>query len=401
MAISVFSKGARAAAVTSVVVTSCIASSLSVPANASSPTTPAEINESAAFAARELERGASNGTEKYLVPGVTGAADIGLTMDYLYILDALGGHDELVDASYSAVQQRLDSYLVFDGETDSNRLSKVVALENTLGKSDSGRINTLAISVQQDGKVMNTRDGAGSSAMTNFGQAWAVIALEQSGKSAEAERAAQYLADQICPDGGIPLSQSSNQCGSVDPDSTALAAQALALTLGSDDSHTKSAVQFLRNNMGQSGGITSRYAGINSNTTALAAGAFQAVDDVDSFAKAHRFLDSTRFGASAGSELRGAFAHQSAHVATTSSLTDQVRRATGQAALAFAGFNYVGSEQLLNFGAPANPQPQPRPDAQESSAGSPVTIALGLIGGVAAVIALLAFLMNSSLPFGF
>src|SRR5690606_3847965 len=136
-----------------------------------------------------------------------------------------------------------------------------------------------------------------------------------------------------------------------------MAGQALALVRGADAPSTGSVLQYLRNNTTAEGGINSRFAGINANSTALAASAFAYAGDLDAFERNHAFLDAVRFDHSAPEALRGGFAYKSSDVDPITTVSGQIRRVTAQAALGFAGGSYASSETLY----PEQVDPDPTP----------------------------------------
>lgn len=403
----------------------------SVPANvapaiAASPATSADLSSARDFLESQVQAGAGADTP-YILPGATdGSEDVGLTLDYLLAIDAMGGDASLVDAAFDAIvkQETLDRYLLTvdpsDGVsyTDINKSAKLVYTASRVGYSSpavEGLAQKLARSLDSDGRAHDLAStGALDTALTNFGQSWVVIALEQIGQSNVADDAADNLVAQLCADGGIPLYYKADpDCGNVDPDTTALAAQALSFAVGASDAATTSAVNYLRAAQKADGGFTTRIMGgsefVNVNTTSLAAGAFVAVGDTQRFARAHGYLDSARFDSSATASVRGGFA-QTPESLDQQTLNDTIRRTSGQAALAFAGHNYIGSTPITNFTpADASNPPAGQPDAESdssssspgnSSSNSPAAIAFGLIAAVAAIIAAIAGAMNIQLPRG-
>lgn len=401
------SLGTRTTAVVTAVATTCCAV-ITAPATLSPAfaTTP-EVADSARFLADQLAAGTGEPSGENLLPGPRGASattpnDVGMSQDYLFTLKSLGAETDQLNRSYTATKNNLQSHLYFGDIVDANRLAKTVALDATMGSLDAKLVQALESTVQADGQVKDLQAGQPATAVTNFGQSWAVIALKQAGKEDLARSAARFLSRQQCVDGGIPLDQQNPpQCTSVDPDSTALAAQAFAFVLGANDPATTSAIEYLKNNQAENGGMNSRFSGVNTNTTALAAGAFVAVGDKDAFSKAHRYLEAARLTGQAAPSLRGGFAQTAEKVSSTTSVDDSIRRTSGQAALAFAGYNYVGSEPLTAKPSEVPPTTTPRPSGNDSSGDSPVGLAFGLIAAVVAVIAAIAAAMNSQLLRGF
>ncbi|WP_293954931.1 hypothetical protein [uncultured Corynebacterium sp.] len=326
-------------------------------AHAATPPTSAEIHTTGAFLASQLDA-----TTDGLLTGPTGRTDIGLTADVIFALDALNTHPEQADRSYTAVMANLDGFTHFLGEVDANRMAKIVALEDSRGERDSTRIAELVDAVQDNGQMMNETEGEPTSAVQNFGQSWSVIALARVGETAAAEKAASFLENQICPDGGVPLFQADPpSCNSVDPDTTGLAAQALTLVHGKDHPSTQATLGYLREKINASGGITGRFSGVNASTTTLAAGAFAAAADTANLTRTHSYLNSVRFGDTAPAVLRGAFAWRIQGMDATTTPTDQILRTSAQAALGFAGANYINAAVVYPGQDAPTPSPEPTP----------------------------------------
>lgn len=366
-------------------------------AGAATPPTGPELQSTGDFLATQLRN-----TGDGLLSGPTGWADVGLTADVIFALDALDAHRDQADRSYAAVLDNADDFMYFDYgegdiEVDAGRLAKIVALQNARGERTDTYVADLVDAIQDDGRLMNEIAGAPNSATHNFSQAWAVIALARVGETEAAEKARDYLESQICPDGGIPLSQAiPPNCTSVDPDSTGLAGQALALVSGTDAASTESVLGYLRSNMTEEGGINSRFSGVNANSTALAAGAFTAAGDLASFARTHEYLDSVRFDDQAPESLHGAFAWRTLGMDTITAPTDQIRRTSAQAALGFTGGNYATSTTVYTGQVDETPTPDPTPTTPDdnTSGSSQGGIFVGAIAAVIAVIAAVIGFMN-------
>lgn len=351
---------------------------------AATPPTDSELESTAGFLATQLEN-----TDNGLLVGPTGRTDIGLTTDFIFALDALDRQSAQSDHSYAAVIDNADSFLYFDGEVDAGRLAKIIALQDTRGERNDIYVAELVDAVQEDGRMMNETDGEPTSPAQNFSQAWSVIALARVGETEAANKAADFLESQICEDGGVPLFPATPPtCTSVDPDSTGMAGQALTLVRGADAPSTGSVLQYLRDNTTEEGGITSRFAGINANSTALAAGAFAVAGDLDAFERNHAFLDTVRFDDSAPEDLRGGFAYKISDVDKVTTVTDQIHRVTAQAALGFAGGSYTSSDALYPGQVDPDPTPtEPTEPGDNSNGSSTGGIFLGILAAIAAVIA--------------
>lgn len=360
-------------------------------AAAATPPTDSELESTAGFLAAQL-RNSENG----LLDGpFSGRADLGLTADFIFALDALDMHHDQADRSYEAMVNNADDFVYFMGEVDAGRMAKFVALQNTRGERNETYIAELVDAIQEDGRLMNETDGEPTSSAQNFSQSWAVIALARAGETEAAEKAADFLESQICEDGGVPLFPATPpSCSSVDPDSTGMAGQALALVRGADAPSTGSVLQYLRDNTTEEGGINSRFAGINANSTALAASAFAYVGDLGAFERNHAFLDAVRLDDSAPEDLRGGFAYKISDVEQVTTVTDQIRRVTAQAALGFAGGSYASSDTLYPVQVdpdPVDPTPteptEPTEPGDSSNGSSTGGIFLGVLAAIAAVIA--------------
>ena len=352
---------------------------------AATPPTDSELESVAGFLAAQLRE-----SDDGLLDGpFSGRADLGLTADFIFALDALDMHHDQADRSYQALVNNADDFVYFLGEVDAGRMAKLVALQNTRGDRNDTYVAELVDAIQDNGRLMNETDGEPTSEAQNFSQSWAVMALAQAGETEAAEKAADFLESQICEDGGVPLFPATPPtCTSVDPDSTGMAGQALALVRGADAPSTKNVLQYLRNNTTPEGGINSRFAGINANSTALAAGAFAYAGDLDAFERNHAFLDAVRFDDSAPEELRGGFAYKISDVAGVTTVSDQIRRATAQAALGFVGGSYASSETLYPEQVDPDPvDPAPSDSDGSSSGSSEGGIFLGVLAAIAAIIA--------------
>ena len=379
------------------------------PAMATSPASQADLTNTRDFIESQLRAGA--GADKpFVLPGASaGSEDVGLTLDYLLALDALGGDETLIDSGFDAITQEelLGNYLLAEDSStgvfyaDINRTAKLVYVASHVGYSSPAiedLINQLLGSLDENGRA-HDRASTGSldTEVTNFGQSWVIIALEKLGRSELADDAAANLANQLCRDGGIPLYYKAEpDCMNVDPDTTAIAVQALSSAAGPEDTATTSAIDYLRKVQKPNGGFTTRSMGgsefVNVNTTSLAAGAFVAVGDSQGFARAHTYLDSARFDENAADVVHGAFA-QTPEDSGQQKLNDTIRRTSGQAALAFAGHNYIGSEPITDFAEPSEPVSQAGAEdtlpasEQDSSNETSTTINFGLIVAVIAIIA--------------
>lgn len=345
--------------------------------------TAADLQLSANFLSNQLSDG--------LATGPSGADDLGLTQDMLLSLDAVDPNSSQAQQSFHTMMDSLDSYLYLGGEVDAARLAKTVVVADAFEQPNAVLIAQLVDTVQDNGQLKNETAGEPTSGVTNFGQAWGVLALARAGETAAAERAADFLATQICANGGVPLSQLTEPtCTTQDADTTALAAQAFALVDGTTADSTTRTVNYLSAAQDASGGISGFRLDVNANTTALAASAFALVNKETEFSKAHAYLESTRFGASASTDLAGAFAWRSSDVATATTVTDQIRRTSAQAALAYAGANYANDNLFISVTPPTSeptPAPAPAPEAGSSAGSAGIIIAVvALLAAIAAAV---------------
>lgn len=349
-------------------------------ADTAGPADTAITADTAAFIARELSATGTN-----LMPSVVDTPDVGLSIDAVFALDALGGQQAQADATYDAIKQEADAFIHEGGETDAGRLAKIVALRASRNDVDASLLQELVAAVGADGAL---RGVGATDTVYNFSQAWAVIALSRSGETTAAGQAAQFLLNQRCESGAIPLSAATPpNCAQENTDTTALFVQAVSLT-HPEDPHLQSATQFLRAKQGMDGGLASEQLPVNANTTGLAAGAFAVTRDQEGFHRAHSYLSSLRFDASAPASLKGAFAWSRSQTSAPSGPTDQIRRASVQAAVGFAGANYANAnkvdlpQDVPTTAAPStSEQPAPSPANESGSSGGGFAIIVaGIIG---------------------
>jgi hypothetical protein len=134
---------------------------------------------------------------------------------------------------------------------------------------------------------------------TALSTAWAVLGLSRTDSPAGEEAAAGFAAIQ-CPDGGFNFMDvdGGDDCIS-DPDTTGLAASALA-TLDGDTATAAltAAVDWLEGVQAEDGGFDNGF-GENANSTAMAAQAFLAADRADPAKRAVAFLIGLQFGCTA------------------------------------------------------------------------------------------------------
>lgn len=322
------------------------------------------------------------------IPGPVGTPDIGLNQDLLLSLKALDPDSPKIDAAYTAIAPELDGYVSVSDYIFSDRLAKTVAFQDALGIRNADFIAQLVSAVQENGQIKNLANGEATTAINNFSQAWGVLALHRVGETEAAERATDFLETQVCSDGGVQLASAIEPtCKTTDSDVTAMAAQALTLANGAQDPTTQATLNYLVTTMDETGGVKNTWTGVNSNSTGLVGSAFALAGDEENYLKAREYLASVQFGEDADPSIQGGFAFTVKAKETDTAISDQIRRATSQAALGFAGGNYANAE-LITIANPVDPTPDPEiPTPPADSEGS-----TGGIGGAGIIIAILAIL---------
>lgn len=323
-----------------------------------------------------------------LIPGPVGTPDIGLNQDLLLSLNALAPDSPEIDAAYAAIAPELEGYVSVSDYIFSDRLAKTVAFQDALGVRDADFIAQLVSAVQENGQIKNLDNGEATTAINNFSQAWGVLALHRVGETEAAERATEFLKTQVCSDGGVQLASAIEPtCKTTDSDVTAMAAQALTLANGAQDPTTQAILDYLVTTMDETGGVKNTWTGVNSNSTGIVGSAFALAGDEENYLKAREYLASVQFGEDADPSIQGGFAFTVKAKETNTAISDQIRRATGQAALGFAGGNYA-NDKLITIANPVDPTPDPEiPTPPADSEGS-----TGGIGGAGIIIAILAIL---------
>ena len=323
-----------------------------------------------------------------LIPGPVGTPDIGLNQDLLLSLNALAPDSPEIDAAYAAIAPELEGYVSVSDYIFSDRLAKTVAFQDALGIRNADFIAQLVSAVQENGQIKNLDNGEATTAINNFSQAWGVLALHRVGETEAAERPTDFLETQVCSDGGVQLASAIEPtCKTTDSDVTAMAAQALTLANGAQDPTTQATLDYLVTTMDETGGVKNTWTGVNSNSTGLVGSAFALAGDEENYLKAREYLASVQFGEDADPSIQGGFAFTVKAKETDTAISDQIRRATSQAALGFAGGNYANAE-LITIANPVDPTPDPEiPTPPADSEGS-----TGGIGGAGIIIAILAIL---------
>jgi hypothetical protein len=175
-----------------------------------------------------------------------------------------------------------------------------------------------------------------------FSQSLAIIALSRDGGAPA--KAVTFLLSTECKNGGFPLDFGQKTCVS-DPDSTALAAQALLAT-----GHRAAAdrglwwLAYIQTTEKGSGGINATGGTTpNANTTGLAGEAFAAAGWKVPAAKAATFLDSLQRGCSAPAAQHGALAYDKTGFAASTAVDATAQGILGLADIPLATISGHGS----------------------------------------------------------
>ena len=305
--------------------------------------------------------------------------DIGLTADFAYGLDAIGGHDARVDQILDAIEPRAhDEWYTSTYQnvttTYAGSVAKLLVLvQQTAGTPTSyGGQNLVtllnarvATSSPIVGRLENLNDSFGDA--NTIGQAYAAHGLATAGAS-NAEEATSFLLDQQCSSGYFRLlfnsskSDSDQSCvnGTDDPDTDATAIAILQLQSQSGNATVNTAITKAKTWLasqqksdGSFGGGTSTE-GSNANSTGLAAQALGGT--ADSSQAAQWLRDHQATGYDACNKLigdRGAIAYDDAGLAAgrsdgiVATTQDQWRRASAQAV--------AGLADLPQDSTPSNP----------------------------------------------
>jgi LPXTG-motif cell wall-anchored protein len=265
-----------------------------------------------------------------------GYPDLGLTLDAVLAFAASGTSAGSAEAAltYVADPANLPVY-VGDGTTESyaGALAKLSYATLVYGGDPTsvGGADLLArLRARQQASGRFTDASQYGDFSNAFSQAYAILALARVPGGAPAA-AVGYLADQACPDGGIPLNFEQATCAS-DPDATAVAAQ--ALQVGGADAAATAALDHLESIQAASGGFggAGPTAGVNANSTGLVAQALAAGGRTEAAAASVRFLGTLQLGCTAPAAQRGAVAYDA-----TGFDASTAPRATAQAVLGLAG----------------------------------------------------------------
>ncbi|WP_016697717.1 prenyltransferase/squalene oxidase repeat-containing protein [Actinoalloteichus spitiensis] len=333
------------------------------------------------------------------MPGFVGA-DWGLTIDSLLALAATNADPAAVEEVADAVAANVRSYNSHDdwgvpGVRVAGATAKILvaAVAADRDPTDFGghdmRQETLDLIAgpeagTQEGRL---RDQGTADQSNTFGQSLGVIGLARSGGVPQS--AVDFLIRQQCSSGGFRLSPElfgtpSESCDSspdavLDPDSTAMAVQALLAADRAGAEHAGAAAvrgaQWLASVQRDDGsfGGSGPTAGSNTNSSGLAGQALAAAGMPDAAEEAADYvagLQLTEDNAGAGSADRGAIAYNPNSFAAavedgvTDMARDQWRRATAQAVLALA-------KVPLGETGEAEPGPRPPNTSQPTTTSAP------------------------------
>ncbi|MCP2334568.1 LPXTG cell wall anchor domain-containing protein [Actinoalloteichus caeruleus] len=335
------------------------------------------------------------------MPGFVGA-DWGLTIDALLALAATNADPAAVEEAADAVAANIRSYNSHDdwgvpGVRVAGATAKILvaAVAADRDPTDFGghdmRRETLDLIAGPDAGVQEGRlkDQGTADQSNTFGQSLGVIGLARSGGVPQS--AVDFLIRQQCSSGGFRLSPElfgtpSASCDSspdavLDPDSTAMAVQALLAADEAGAEHAGAAaargagwLASVQRDDGSFGG-SGPTAGSNTNSSGLAGQALAAAglrDAADEAADYVAELQLTEGNAGAASADRGAIAYNPGSFASavadgvTDMARDQWRRATAQAVLALA-------KVPLGESGKEEPGPPPPSTSQPTTPSAPET----------------------------
>ncbi len=328
------------------------AQAASAPASASAlegtqPTSASRARAAAGWLGRQFVDGSHLETEF----GGTPYPDAGITLDAVLALAAakVGDGSGAAAIDWLASGSQLSRY-IGDGTNESYagahaKVSLTLSVRGHDGNRFAGRpVLSELIALQQPSGRFSDRSAFGDFSNA-FSQSLAIVALQRAAEPTG--KAARYLADQACPDGGVPETFESATCAS-QVDATAFAVQAFLAT-GRRGAAVK-AMAWLRGKQEPNGSFG------NANSTGLAAAALAAGGWNGLAAQARANLSSLQQDCTAPVADRGAIAYQSGAFDPSTA-----PRATAQAVLGLARADWshltsVGSRnQLPTFGCGGTP----------------------------------------------
>ncbi|TIC87969.1 hypothetical protein E8D34_06660 [Nocardioides sp. GY 10113] len=294
-------------------------------------------------------------TDGVLVNEEYDAPDYGGTVDAIYSLEAVGGHDADVDAMTEAVYAHAQEYAAPDQDVWAGNAGKLVALATDNGDDPSDldgfdALGTLLGRIDESGRTSD-KSQYGDFA-NSLGQAWAVRGLAGAG-AAEAAAATDFLLLQQCADGFFRQDFSKPKAkdqscdgdgGTASVDATALAVLLLGDVAADDEdlaTALEAAVAYLVGAQADDGSFEGGAdLPANANSTGLAARALAQAGEDEAAAAAAGWLRAHQVGddcAGALADASGAIAYDDAAVtgATQDGITAassyQWRLATAQA----------------------------------------------------------------------
>ena len=379
------------------------------------------------------------------MPGLGGTPDWGLTIDTLIALEATGVAPDTSREITDTLAAHVRDYNSLDAWSEpGQRIAGATAkllYAAVVTDSDPTRFGEYDLRAEtldlvagpetgpENGRVKDKVNAPSVDNSNTFGQALAVLGLARSGDLPE--NVVEFLIDQQCSAGGFRLypyafgggtvtgdCDSQDGAAVLDPDSTAMAVQALlaadehAHTPGARDAALAGADWLLtqQHSDGSFGG-SGPTAAPNSNSTGLAGQALAATGHDDAAARAADWVLShqlTADTAGAATAELGAIAYnpEALEAARTDGIgdfqRDQWRRATAQALLAPAGIALgdIGTEEVVAPPSDGSPDPDDDPTGpvppvgadQLPVTGSPVTTIV--VAGVALLLVAVALLMS-------
>lgn len=277
--------------------------------------------------------------------------DVGLTLDSILALDAVGVAQDVAADALAQITSEVSAYVAPDDVVSAGRAAKTLLAVNAQG----GDINAvdgrdldadLRGEIQPDGTI-----GTGPIAGP-FSHALSMMALAATPGGVPAD-VTTALIDQACTDGGFTFAY--GDCTESSPDTTSLAIHAL-LADGGDDAlaAVADAVTALIDVQGADGNIETSF-GSNANTTGLAAWALAGAGETGRAAFARGAVGNLVVPcASVDETARGAIAYNADDLAAAIDADlgarDPYRRATAQGLLAFTA---AGLQDITSVGAVA------------------------------------------------
>lgn len=314
---------------------------------------PATSTNPAEVGARFLEQQLVD--SDYLLPlkiGEESYPQYGVVADAVLALDAAGTGQKAATAATAVLADNVVNYVGFGdpAEAAAGATAKLlnVAVAQGVDPTAFGGVDLPATLQSLESANGRFSDASAFGDYSNtFGQSFALIGLQRAGAGVSDE-AVEYLATQQCDDGGFRTVMEDTQCtdaSAAEVDATALAVQALIAVGGPSSPDVIEGLDFLAGQQSAAGGFGggSLQPADNANSTGLAAQAMLAGGRSTQARAAVGFLRPLQYGCTFPDALRGAIAYDStayddaAAAGAAAEVSDQDRRATAQALLAFAG----------------------------------------------------------------